>query len=260
MNGIKTTIIFCLMCLPLVADVIVLKNGKQMIIHAGYEVKGPYVVFTTERNETMQLPAKVVDLEKSKLATAEYHAKLEAEEQARLQAEKEALTPKKEGLTMPEIAAIIQKNRAPDAPPMKENIEIGTEQIDSFGDKNPRPTQSEVAFSGPRGDTTANSQVFKQKAGEFAQAMAQLEEKETRLRQRAASLRSNIAAYDSTAFADGPTNLYEQGQKARADLEKTEKELADLQSQKRDLDKQARQAGVRNYRRVAPVKQSNEGN
>lgn len=259
MNRIKTTIIFCLMCLPLLADVIVLKNGKQMIIHGSYEVKGPYVVFTTERNETMQLPAKVVDLEKSKLATAEYHAKMEAAEQARLKAEQEALRPKKEGLTMAEIAEIVQKNRAPDAP-MKENIEINTEQVGQFADDNPRPTQSEAAFSGPRGDTTANNQVYNQKAGEFSNAMAQLEEKETRLRQRVASLRSNIEAYDSTAFADGPTNLYEQGEKARKDLAAAEKELADLESQKRDLDKQARQAGVKNYRRVAPAKQSDEGN
>lgn len=259
MNGLKTAIILCCLCLPLWADVIVLKNGKQMIIHGSYEVKGPYVVFTTERNETMQLPAKVVDLEKSKLATAEYHAKLEAEEQARLKAEQEALNPKKEGLTMSEIAEIVQKNRSPDAP-VKENIEIDANQINKFADDNPRPTQSEATVSGPRGDTVANPKVYDQKAGEFSKAMAELERKEKALEDRKASLRANIEAYDSTAFADGPTNLYEQGQKARASLAEVDKELADLKDQKRQLNKSAREAGVKNFRKAAPANQKDQGN
>ncbi|CAM2005955.1 hypothetical protein [Acanthopleuribacter pedis] len=249
MNGLKTAVLLCCFLVPLHADVIVLRNGKQMIIHGSYEVKGQYVVFQTEKKETLQLPLKLVDIEKSKLATAELHAKLEAEEKARKEAEQLALNPPKKGLTMAEIAEIVQKNRTGDNP-MKENVTIGSDTLQNYSDDNPRPTQSEAEFAGPRGDTTLNANVRQQKAGEFAGAMAELEKKENLLRQRAESLRSNIAAYDSTAFADGPTNLYEQGERARAELQKVEAELEEVAKQKREVDTQARKAGVKNYKRI----------
>lgn len=249
MYGLKSALILCCFLLPVTADVIVLRNGKRMMIEGSYEVKGQYVVFTTSKDETLQLPLKVVDLEKSKLATQEYHARLEAERIAREKAAELVRNPPKKGLTMPEIAEIVQKNRTGENP-MKENVSIGTENLQGFSDDNPRPSQSEAAFSGPRGDTVANAGVRTQKAGEFSKAMAELEKKENLLQRRAESLRANIAAFDSTAFSDGPSNMYEQGERARADLAKVEKELEDLSKQKREINSAARKAGVKNFKRI----------
>ncbi len=74
------------------ADVLVLKNGKRVVIQGTYETKGKFVVCTSESGELIQLPLAALDLEQSKVATAEAAAAAAAKaaEEAKPKPKKEA--------------------------------------------------------------------------------------------------------------------------------------------------------------------------
>lgn len=73
------------------ADVLVLKNGKRMVIKGAYETKGKFIVCTSESGELIQLPLSILDVEQSKVATDEAAAvaAAKAEEEAKPKPKKE---------------------------------------------------------------------------------------------------------------------------------------------------------------------------
>ncbi len=76
------------------ADVLVLKNGKRLAIKGAYEVKGKFIVCTSESGELIQLPLSILDVDQSKVATeaAAAVAAAKAAEEAKPKPKKEVKT------------------------------------------------------------------------------------------------------------------------------------------------------------------------
>ena len=232
--------------LPFVnADVLVLKNGKRIVLPGSYEVRGQYVVFENQNGEINQLPLKLVDLEQSKQATTEHLAMLEAQ-QKKLAEEAAASKEIKRSVSMAEVAEYIESQRGVDEP--LPTINAKSKKIEKFGESNPRPTNDGVEvessssgyfenLEGQRNNFNASFQSIKKEIEDLTARIDQQEAFVTHLGQE-------------SAFGDDPTgSTYEA-------LETAEKQLEDLRANRtkkekelQELDRQARQAGVGNYKR-----------
>ena len=259
----RSVLVFCAILLtsPAWADVLVLKNGKQLKFPGTYEVKGQFVVFSNEAGQVVQLPLKLVDLEKSKSATAELHAKLEA--QAELA---KAPPPKKEQkkeMSMGEIAAIIESNRDEENQP-EDDISIGGENLRSYGENNPRATGTEAAFVPVNDDEADTPEKANTRRDEFATSYQTLNGKLNQVNARIQNLEANLSIFETqAAYNEGPTGgMYEMAEKTREEITKLEQEREGIQKEMSALERNARKAGVRDLKRrkVAPKEEGQENN
>lgn len=226
------------------ADVIILRNGKQMIIPGSYEVKGNYVVFKNAEGNLVQLPLKLVDQEKSQLATQEYKKQLIEEAKAKAAAPE----PQKESMTMSEIAAEIEAKRPKDQPPPR--VVLGNDKLKKFAEERPLPQNDSMPVPEFEPRTTPAGVAEARKA--FYDSYQTLK---TDLDKINTSLASSIEYADSlaqeSAFGDDPTGsmfqAMESADKAVEDLRK-QKQAKEAEMQK--LEDNARRAGIRNYKNM----------
>lgn len=243
MKKATSLLVLALMSCLAWADVIVLANGKQMIIDGSYEIKGSYVVFKDKTGNLVQLPLKIVDLDKSKEATAEYAAHLEEKaKQAAAKVEEE----EKEGMSMSEIAEIIDAKRPKDQPPPR--VVLGNDRLEKYAEEQPLPQNDAMPvvdfepLKTPEGMREARVK-FHESYTKLSKELAELE----------VSLESSITYADALAqessFGDDPTGgtfqAMERADKAVEELRNKKKEKED---QLKQLEDSARRAGVRNYK------------
>ena len=225
------------------SDIIVLKSGKKFQIPGSYEIKGQYVVFQTEQGQLTQLPLKAVDLEKSKEATEEWE-RVMAEREAASQVPKEV----KKDATLAEIAEYVEKTRLPEEK-AKKDIDINDENLGSYGDSNPRPSGTEVQFVPTTGNNTP--EAAREERSKFQEEYRQLQEDIDSLNSQIELKEAQVtAAEQNAAFGDDPTegsyDIFEEFERQLTDLRQ---QRANKEKEMENLEKSARQAGVKNYKR-----------
>ena len=245
---------------PLLArEILVLKNGKKMVIDGTYEVKGQWVVITEANGELRQLPLKVVDLDKSKeVSEAERQRMARIAEEKRLAKAQQAKVTEVDA-SMSEIAEYVERHRT-DENPVAQDLTIENKRLETYSDNNPRPTNTEAEFvPPPESELSLNNimanrdkfgEQYQTKKQELDQLMASIEQKQLMVDTYAA----NAAAGDD--YSGGAYDA----------MERTEKEIVDLRKRKTELEeelanikKEARRAGVRGVERYKGKEDDNEG-
>jgi len=253
----------------LMADFIVLQNGKRFEIDGTYEVKGSLVVFRTLAGELSQVPLKMVDVEASREFTEKMveHRRKKAEEaeRARAEAEKRVV---KVGSDISEIAEYVEKNRGEDNPRPGKQVQIGNENLEAYVDANPRVINRQA----PRNRSTSERTVedynndrdelgsrYQQLTRELEGLKADLENEKL----RKANLES-ISALDDDFYgpaseADprsapveddpGASPAYLEMERAEKRIEELQGKIKDKESEIQKTEREARAAGVRDYKR-----------
>ena len=246
-------LLFFTFCTFARADFIVLKNGKTLKTKGAYQVKGQYVVFTIENGQLTQIPVKIVDLEKS-------HAATEQEKQ-RIQKKLEALNseppPPVKDATMAQIAEYVENNRLPEDR-VQRDVSLDEEKLNKFSENNPRPTSSEAQFTAPTtSELTAGN--FHERRREFGDSYRRLKEELDNLDTQIASTERNVeSAGQEAAFGDDPTNsTYEFMERLEKELERLKAERGNKQKELSLLEKNAKRAGVRDYKRYKSKNKDN---
>ncbi|MDJ0839330.1 MAG: hypothetical protein QNK37_22620 [Acidobacteriota bacterium] len=259
------------------ADFLVLKNGKRFEVPEGYQVKGQYVVFKTSKGQLTQLPLKLVDLAKSEELTKQMEARRRKDEEAKAAAEKAAAKRRfsQRKTTMSDITDYVQKNRDPKKP-APERLSIGDDQVESFAETNPRQTNTTASSGSSSGSSSAADYASEadRLAGEYQRLVKEIEDLENRIRaaQQHRNNMENIAAYGDEFYGsedvhdpNTPIEEDEGGNASFDEARKAEKQITDLQNQKKkkekqlkELEKEARQKDIRDYKRRKPKKKSGE--
>lgn len=261
----KTTgmLAMVLVCTFALADVIALRNGKQMIIPGTYEIKGAYVVFEDARGQLVQLPLKMVDLEKSKELTDAYKAEMAEKAKRAAQKPKE----EKDAMSMSEIAEIVESKRPKDQPPPR--VVLGTDRLKKFSEERPLPQNDAMPIPEYEPLTTVEGQIEARK--EFSAAYQKLNSELTRLDAALDSAQKYADALaQESAFGDDPTgSVYEAMETADKAVEEIRAKKQEKEAELQKLENNARKAGIRNYknsqagRRPAPAatdsQQQNDG-
>ena len=248
--GLMVTVLVCGFAL---ADVIALRNGKQMVIPGSFEVKGAYVVFKDAQDQLVQLPLKMVDIEKSKEMTAAYKAEMAEKAKQAAQKPKE----EKASMSMSEIAEIVEAKRPKDQPPPR--VVLGTDRLKKFGEERPLPKNDAMPLPEYEPLTTVEGQMEARK--EFGEAYQKLK---TDLDQLDNALDSAQQYADSlaqeSAFGDDPTgSMYQAMETADKTVEELRAKKEEKEAELKKLENNARRAGIRNYknpqagRRPAPA-------
>ncbi len=237
------------------AGVVALKNGKVFVTPGDYEVKGQYLVFENEAGQLIQLPVKMVDLEKSKRLTEERAAQEEAK---RLALKKPPPKANKDA-TMAEIAEFVEKNRPKDAPPPPENVNIDNENLGKYGADNPRLENSAAPFQPVQQESNVSAAAYRSNYKQYHEQYKAMKAEVEQLNQRVADYEERVeAAAAESAFSDEPTGanfrLMERYEKELEQLKKARdakvKEMDALRKRARrnnvkDLDRGARQTNNR---------------
>lgn len=225
-------------------DVLVLKNGKILRLPGSYEVKGSFVVFETEAGVLTQLPIKMVDLEKSQKVTEEEDAR-------RLAALEAANKPPevKKDVTMAEIAAYVESKRMPDDV-IPQNLSLSDERLEKYSADNPRSSNIEARFVPPTGDFMTPDQV-KAQSRKFGEAYKSLKRDMDSLRKQIEVTEAMVdIAANNVAFGDDPTEgSYHQMEYFEAQLKELRNKKSEKENEMKDLERNARQAGVKDYKR-----------
>lgn len=249
----KIVFFMVFLALPtLAADILVLKNGKRLNIDDAYEIKGQFVVFK-QNGQLSQLPLKIVDLDKSKHATAE----LRAEEEARRKAaqvkvvEKEA--PKYSDMS--QIAEFVESSRSKNNP-RKDNVNISSDGLGSYTEKNPAPKNTAAEFN-PQFDEENSLEARKalrvQLGDSYLQTQQEIKELDDKIveAEQYAQLLAN-----ENAFGDEPTGLFYKKLESADKLVLELKQARETKVQEmKDLEKKARDNGIRDLKRYKPAKE-----
>lgn len=259
------------------ADVLVLKNGKRMEIDGAFEVRGQFVVFKDLQGELRQLPTSIVDQEMSKKATQDLIAKREA---AAARAAKKP-PPKKVG-SMDDIVNHVERTTGG----REKVVTISTKGLQDYNETNERIVNRGVETGGgggaaPAGAGDGNAADSGDKADKNAPpTAAQLSDpnyiasKRDELKKRHGEAAKEISDLDkkikeaeymrdvnASAAAQGVENYagddgegdedsspyYDQMEKAEKHLDELKKQRAAKEAEVSAINKEAKQAGVRNY-------------
>jgi ParB-like chromosome segregation protein Spo0J len=247
----------------------VLKNGKRFEIPEGYEVRGNFIVFKTPSGQLTQLPAKVVDLDKSKTLTQEMIEKRKQKELARIAAEKEALKRQKTDRfsDMSAIADYVEKTRGKENP-QPTNVSIGDDTITDYNKTNPRPVNSTASHESFDVKSASDRKAARE---EFGSGYVQLHDDLEKLKGKLAEAKNrrdnnaSIAYQDDAGYAadekvhdpnvaydpesDETPPAYRQMEKAEQDVAKYEKEIQEKEAELQKYERQAQKAGVKDVKR-----------
>ena len=225
-----------------VADIIALKNGQTLEIPGSFEVKGAYVVYTNEDGDLLQLPLKMVDVERSHQLTAEREAAIAAADASKA-AEKEKPEVVK---TIADVANAIEVSRDEDNP-VRSDLTIDSASMSEYVRENPLADNSVQTGGGisvrSASDMAADAQAFGES---YKQSLKESEEIENELQ----TARSALTALEQeSAFGDNSSVLYESQEKLRAKIAELEQKKSDKDSEVSRLQKEAKAAGVRDLER-----------
>ena len=248
------------------ADYLVLTNGKRIHVPAGYQVKGQFVVFSNAAGELNQLPLKIVDLEKSKAysklkeeeAAAKALALKEAQEQRQKQVDKNS--------SMAEIAAYVEKHRDAENP-KPSGVSISDDELQDYSANNPMRENEQVAFN-PSGNTEYTPAAAKARRAEYGEGYQKLVqeidqlEKQIKEAEYRRDNNASIAAFGGDTFAgtdeDGndvfvagaeSSSAYDEMEKLETTIKELKTKKSDKESQLKSYEKEARAAGVKDYKR-----------
>ena len=243
-------------------EILVLKNGKKILISDTYEIKGQYVLFKTDKGELTQLPAKLVDFEKSKQVTEE--------REKALLAAAEAAKPKpvvKKDLTMAEIADFVEKNRPLNDVSPQKDIQIGDDGLQNYG-KNHPPAENNQASFVPSPTSGGSPEAFNANRQQMGQRYQELKREISEIDKKIAQTEENInvysteAGYGTVTFKEDdkgnsqtidegsdPGNYYSLMEQAEKDLTELKQQKAAKETELKTLDKEARKAGVQDHKR-----------
>jgi len=255
----KMVIFLVFIALPSLADdLLVLKNGKRFKIDSSYELKGQFVVFK-QNGQLQQLPLKIVDLEKSKQATADLRAKEEAELKAKAPKPKEKDTAKYS--SMSEIAEFVETNRTKDNP-RKEGVSISSDRLDKYSSNNPslKNTSAEFSMEIDEEHTASARAATRDELGQsYLKVKADVKELDLRISE--AEDYAQLLASES-AFGDEPTGkFHKKMEDADEKVEILKKDRESKLKEMKELEKEARKNGIRDIKRYkAPKDKKNENN
>jgi hypothetical protein len=258
-------------------EIIALTNGKNLRIPGSFEVKGEYVVFENDNGDMNQLPLKIVDLEKSKKLTELDIKRKEEEYQAKLETLREAeKRSKKRTASLQEVAEYVEKNRPPDKP-APANLAISNDGVTQFVDENPVPGNGQVAvdYGGSERGTVESFQEARDEYGAGYQKLAQevtdlqkrIEEEEYRRESNSTLAAFGAANYQgkddegNDVFAESPDTspAFDKMEEAEKNIAQLKKDLSAKKTELKAYEKEARSAGVRDYRRYkAPPAEGKE--
>lgn len=259
----------------LMADVLVMKNGKRIEIDGTYEVKGRFIVFNNKDGSLIQLPLSVVDLGKSKQATAELIAKREAVAEAPKEIEVKKVN------SMADIVDLVEGKRAKKR--SGSGVSISDGRLKGYNEGGERVlTQQSAAAGGdtgsgnsrkaPRTDASVEqlsdpnymAQQRKEAKENFDKANNELSKLDKQIKEAEymRDVNASSAAFGSPNYAgeDSAGNpLYDEVADTSPfhdQMDKAEEHLADLQKRRAEkaseikgLEGSARKNNVRNYNR-----------
>lgn len=230
----------------LAEEVIVLTNGKMIIVPDTFEVKGNYVVYAAEDGEVMQLPVKVVDLEKSRAATLQYQAELEAQRAAEAAASAEQ--PEEPPRSIADLAEQVENRRAQDGEVVRDVV-ITSDVVAEFGQDHPAPEFQQASVDRLSPDLSAEDVERARNAFQESYNGVQQELEAIDQRIQTAEAEYNTLQNHNN-FGDDPTSAtWDSMQSVAARL----KELRELRAEKeKELDRirgEARNHGIKDTRR-----------
>ncbi len=232
------------------ADIIALKSGQLIGIPGSFEVKGAFVVYTNDDGELVQLPLKIVDLERSQAATQEHIAALEAEAAAKAAEKPEPVKVK----SITDVSAAIEGRRdQDDVPP--QDLEITGSNVSKFVSNNPQATNTAQVGGGVSG--RSGSEIIEAQNQHREAYSASLKDAE-KIDQEIAKIEQNLRVLEQeNAFGDNPsTGLYETTEKMRARLTELKSEKQNKDSEVSRLSREAKAAGVRDHNRGRSTRQA----
>ena len=244
-------VLFLLMALPLWAkEIIVLKNGQRFSIQGSYEIKGSFLVFTGANGQLQQLPLRMVDLEKSKQMTADYHA----QEAARLAAQEAKLREeeaKSKYSSMAEIADYVEKTRG-DNNPRPSRVVMDGEGLEKYSGSNPRPQNTEASVSYAT-EASTNASTFNQNKDELSQQYLETRKEIDRLQDQIQQFEDIAQRFaNESAFGDEPTGaFYREMERTDQKIQELKTSLEEKRQGLRTIETQARRAGIGNIERVS---------
>ncbi|MCB1050651.1 MAG: hypothetical protein H6510_12240 [Acidobacteria bacterium] len=242
----KTLFVLFMTCGVLLADVLVTTSGKTLETNGPWEIRGKFIVFRNPEGEMVQLPASMVDLERSKIATEEQKAAQEAAKQPVVE------PPPTAPQSIGEISARLEGKTTEEMPPAGK-IQITDKSVDKFAEKNPYAdndvTHAEFEPTQTASDYLADQERF---SSEMVDLKRQLAEKEAAIDaatndivRAEAALQDDGTAYSS---ADGSGDILDELDAKKAKLVKEKEDIL----QKMDtVERAAKQRGINNTNRAA---------
>jgi hypothetical protein len=226
--------------------VLVLKNGRKVKTSGDYEIKGSFIVFKNAKDQVVQFPQKILDMEATEEATRLFREQLAVREAMR---NAQPPKPKAERTSISEIAAYVENKRDPDAPPP--SVAIGGENVEEYREANPRPDNTAAAASSSSGsESRFSAKKMLQNHASYYSRYQELNKQAAELDQQIgeaeylASALENSSAYGDNA-SGGTYEAMENAQKRVSDLRDQRGEIT---NQMKELDLEARRNGINNYK------------
>jgi len=242
-----------LMVVPFVlADFLVLTNGRVIEIQGTHQVKGQFVIYHDVDGEMLQLPLKVVDLEASKAHT---EAVLAAQEAAKNEPAPEPR--KEEAKSLNQLVNYVTDNRDEDKP-LPTDVQITGKTVQNFTDANPTPQNTAMETGGVQPNMSVDQVKrertrFKEEADKIKAELKTLDQQIAETQKRITNLENLLVVGD-----DPTSSTYDS-------RENMVKQLNDLQAKRsakqQELDKlsrSARSVGIRDVNRPERQRRSDK--
>ncbi|PIE90386.1 MAG: hypothetical protein CR997_06240 [Acidobacteria bacterium] len=221
-------------------DVLVTKDGKIFTIPGSYEVKGKFVRYRDERNELLQLPLSMIDLDASEKATKEAKEALN-----------KVAAPKKEvkKQTIADMAKDLDLNREEDYEPPT-NVSINSKEVKKYHVDQSNSAHENAYTPGVHASEVMNKRS--QFSGEYNKLADEIDslDKEIEINRKAL-----VGFRNESNFGDDLTGAaYENVVRTEKQIQKLTKERAEKYKALKKIEKEARVLGDKGMARKRPVK------
>lgn len=228
-------------------EVLVLIDGSTMEIPGPSTIKGKFLQYYDQDGGLLQLPLKLIDLEKSKAATEALHAAMEAEKD---KPEPVAEEPKQKSMT--DVSEYVERERGTDDS-VPTDVSITNDGISEFRSDNPRSEVQYLETPGVAPEYTA-SEISK-KQGAFKESYNAIQKEIDDLdREIKATEEMIIALQNQLIYGDDPTTgTYDTMERAEEHIKELKEKREKKVEEQKQIDRDARQMGIKNVTR--PSKQ-----
>jgi len=224
-------------------EILVFNDGRTLKIPGPYTIKGKFLQYQDEHGGLMQLPLKLIDLEKSKQATQAHLAALEAE---KAKAEEVLEEPKEKSLT--DVADYV-KSRRGEGDVSPSDVKITSEDVSSFGADNPLP-ENEVIQS-ERVESSMSPSDVQKEAKSFQESYKNIQKEIDDLDAKIQTAEDLvIAMQNQLTYGDDPTSkTYDSMEKGEKEVEKLKEERKKKVQEQKRVKKNAAKMGIKNVGR-----------
>lgn len=247
-------IVLTMLAAPLFAGQwIVLRNDKVIEIQGEPQVKERVVIIKNMQGQEMQLPLKVVDLERSKQYTKERNeaeASVQAEREAEAAEKRRLLEQKERQQSFTAIVEEVEGRRlAQDEPPPP--MKLNEESLREYNEDNPRPVNDAVDLPTRDEEEGTSAEAFSEKRDDYYSEYKNLRNEIKQLEERVAQLDQNIRAIEANSlYGDNTTSAtLDQRDEIEEQKRKLQAEIAKKKEAITKVKREARAAGIKDLER-----------